>query len=88
MPKEYIVTKDMQRRLDEHGGECEAVRVGWWADCAVQIATVLKAPVEGSTSRTEAPVDQGQFVNLDRDACNELIRLLRKARDVAFGKDA
>ena len=29
----------------------------------------------------------GQFVTLDRDGCNKLIRTLRRARDQAFGRD-
>lgn len=30
---------------------------------------------------------RGVWSTLDRDACNQLIRLLRKARDFTFGKD-
>lgn len=32
--------------------------------------------------------EQGWFADLDRDGINRLIRLLRKARDAAFGADA
>jgi hypothetical protein len=89
MPKEYIVTRAEQRRADEHGGRREAVRVGWNAEAGwVQIATVLKAEVEGASYETTAEVDQGQFVSLDREACNRIIRTLRTARDKAYGADA
>lgn len=31
---------------------------------------------------------RGVWTNLDREGCNRLIRLLRRARDAAFGADA
>ena len=33
------------------------------------------------------PVQEGFYVNLDRRGINELIRVLRRARDQAFGRD-
>lgn len=88
MPKEYIVTNATTRRTNEHGGEREAVRVGWDPNGWVQVATVLMAGVEGATGPVEASVDQGQFVDLDRESLNRLIRVLRRARDSAYGADA
>lgn len=87
MPKEYITTASSRERADRLGGDREAVRVGWGREGWVQIASVLMQQIEGSTSPTEARVDQGQFVDLDRESVNNLIRVLRRARDQAFGKD-
>lgn len=87
MPKDYVITAATNRRADELGGPREAVRVGWERDRLVQIATVSKAGVEGSASPLEAQVDQGQFVDLDRQSINHLIRVLKRARDQAFGRD-
>lgn len=36
---------------------------------------------------TSAPWYQGVWANLDRKGCNDLIRILRRARDAAFGRD-
>lgn len=88
MPKEYIITDTENRRAEEHGGRREAIRIGWDRIGYVQLATVLKSETEGSTGPIEGDVDQGQFVDLDRKASNQLIRAIRKARDEAFGKDA
>lgn len=89
MPKEYIVTRSTRRRTDQHGGLTEAVRIGWSPDCNVQIATVLMAPTDGALAvQITNPCDQGQFVDLDRESINRLIRTLRTARDKAFGADA
>ena len=87
MPKSYVITKSDQKRADEQGGELPAILVGWHSNGWVQLASVLKQSVEGSTSELEAKVDQGQFIDLDRDACNQLIRMLRRARDAAYGRD-
>jgi hypothetical protein len=88
MPKEYLVTEATRRRTDEQGGPTEAIRVGWdryngW----VQIATVEMAGSDGAVEKTEGTLDQGQFVDLDRHTLNDLIRVLRRARDAAYGRD-
>lgn len=54
----------------------------------MQIATVIKAGVDGALTATEAGVDQGLFMDLDRNTINQLIKTLRKARDQAYGQDA
>lgn len=97
MPKEYIVTEATRRRCDQEGGPREAIKVGWSTDGGyVQIATVAKAGVEGANRPLDPPglddvnslIDVGQFVDLDRASLNRLIRVLRTARDKAFGADA
>lgn len=79
MPKEIIrnasqVGDDDQYRVD----------VRWNRKLYCQIATV-KDP---DAYRGEGARAEGFFVDLDRDALNRLIRVLRKARDQAYGSDA
>lgn len=38
-------------------------------------------------SETTIPAEYGWWVNLDRRGINDLIRVLRRARDQAFGRD-
>ena len=40
-----------------------------------------------STATSTELISPGQYVQLDRPAINRLIRVLRRARDQAFGKD-
>lgn len=63
------------------------VQVGW-SNESVQI---------GVTSRDNRPITEllenpeqytGLWSNLDRDGCNRMIRLIRRARDGAYGSDA
>ena len=72
--------------------------VSWRADSYVQLATTnvhstvrLSEDGRGSDERDE-PIQgdpfNGWYVSLDRDGLNRLIRVLRKARDAAFGADA
>lgn len=85
MPKETIQT------------EGHPVTVAWTrAGENVQVGTVttdgssLLQLVERFTQEEgveAASVMQGLFGNLDRDGCNQLIRVVRKARDQAFGRD-
>jgi hypothetical protein len=82
MPKEYLVNPSERRRQEKHGGDTAAVRVGWQRDTEVQIATVL---LPGGEWGEEPNV--GQFVDLDRYTLNRLIRVLRRARDQAYGRD-
>lgn len=90
MPKEYI--HDSTTKMFK-------TKVGWSKeDGHVQIATVTNSKRLGLSEfnpHTEAwtPVetggtDEGWHVTLDRKEINDLIRLLRKARDQAFGRDA
>ena len=85
MPKEYI--ESCEGPFD---GAPFAVRVGWSREAEyVQIATI---DPEGETlsdsgGKNEVKVEGGNFVDLDRRRINDLIRLLRRARDQAFGRD-
>lgn len=87
MPKEYIIPEHVKKRCDDGGGRRESVRVGWDRIGYVQLATVLQAGTDGAPSEHASEVDQGQFVDLDRESINRLIRTLRKARDQAYGSD-
>lgn len=60
------------------------VEVGWTRGlCDVQLGSI-------NPEASDDPNDplRGQFVHLDREGINRLIRSLRKARDQAFGADA
>ncbi len=54
------------------------VRVGWDREGNVQVGVDLEASAVGET---------GLWSSLDRTGCNDLIRVLRRARDQAFGRD-
>jgi hypothetical protein len=73
MPREYVYT-------DEYGPQL-AASVGWNKGHSVQLATIRNGQ--------EASADpcHGLYMDLDRSSINNLIRLLRKARDQAFGRD-
>lgn len=46
-------------------------------------------PVQLATTNPDRPFDdRGWYVDFDRDRLNQLIRVLRRARDKAFGQDA
>lgn len=82
MPKQYIGPAD---ELNDN-----RVKVGWSREAGhVQIATVNP---EGETvsdfdGTDEMRVEAGWAVDLDRSGVNDLIRVLRRARDQAFGRD-
>jgi hypothetical protein len=86
MPKEYVTSAfDLREAVDINGASIVGapapfrVRVGWNRECGdVQIATVDEA--DGNDG-------SGFFVDLDRHGINSLIRILRRARDAAFGRD-
>ena len=70
------------------------IEVGWSRDMYVQVATTKlgsnSEPV--AVDKDMVPVEpegiwDGQWVDLDRHLINELIRVLRRARDQAFGRD-
>lgn len=47
-------------------------------------------PVDEDKSTDDAPIydgDRAQFITLNRWACNELIKAVRKGRDQSYGKD-
>jgi hypothetical protein len=80
-------------------GTGRAVVVGWQnGGDQVQVSTILAEPVTGDDPDAYGLVDQlrkdgedfnGFHADLDRRrAVNDLIRLLQRARDGAFGRDA
>lgn len=76
MPKEVI-------HGDANQSAPLAVQVGWWKDYGVvQVASVDLSAPEGSDDPAH-----GLHCDLTRAAINDLIRVLRRARDQAFGKD-
>jgi hypothetical protein len=87
MPKDYVITEHDRRQADHAGWRPLAVRVGWDKTAGwVQIATVLRADFDGIRP-VEGSVDEGRSIDLDHRAINKLIRLLRTARDQAYGRD-
>lgn len=83
MPKELIFSRN------EHGDPDTTrpvVRVSWSKEASyVEIATIHK---NGKVLDVEPLEDNnGWFAQLDRKKINDLIRVLRRARDQAFGKD-
>jgi hypothetical protein len=98
MPKFNLYPHPSTPAWDEIGATAR-VEVGWSNAPmgAVQIATTKLAPgadrnreyIDGSGSETEPikPAWDGQYIDLDRDQINELIRALRQARDKAYGRD-
>jgi len=82
MPKELIFQKTKHGDPDTAG---TVVKVGWSREAGhVELATIRD---EGQTLEP-GPESNGWFAQLDRDGINRLIRVLRKARDAAFGSDA
>lgn len=72
------------------------IHVGWSVG-TVQLATVSPSGILAAEALDEASgakelvslraVDPGWFCDLDRAGINHLIRILRTARDKAFGRD-
>lgn len=62
----------------DNGGT--GVRVGWQAG-GVQVASLRNADYTGDEP------SNGQHVSIDRHQLNRLIRVLRRARDSAYGRD-
>ena len=56
------------------------IEVGWDRHGFVQVATTDPEAELGTR-------ESGLYVDIDRNGVNDLIRLLRKARDQAFGRD-
>ncbi len=86
MPKEYVEDKHAGHdNAEVAAGSAFKVRVGWSKEAEhVEIATIsTKLSYEEST-----PEGNGWFVQLDRSGINRLIRILRRARDDAYGSDA
>lgn len=87
MPKEQIENPYWGRSPKQVDGgpklkeNYSKVVVGWTKlQCAAQIGVV--------PDNEYANPEQQQWMDLDREGINRLIRALRKARDESFGKDA
>jgi len=87
MPKE-IVVQHGPRFYDDSGREIPQetqpfVQVSWSQEAEyVQVATGSRDAVTH-----ESNSEQWLFVSLERREINELIRVLKRARDQAFGRD-
>ena len=79
MPHELI------KRTDD-GREIETLDVRW-GNLGVLVGTTSRNSLEGA-SRGLASDIVGTGLLLDRDEINNLIRVLRKARDRTYGQDA
>lgn len=77
MPKEII-----KNASKVPGDEAYHIEIRWSPDMYAQMATVKKTENFGTVAEVE-----GMFVDLDRRTMNELIRVLRRARDHTFGKN-
>lgn len=81
MPKEYV--NDAHQGSDQW--PAPRVRLGWSKDAQhVQLATIA----EDWQELEPTPEGNGWFVSLNRHGINQLIRMLRRARDQAYGADA
>lgn len=89
----------MPKEIIRDGADQFHVIVGWQRDCDVQVGiqtsdgrpigehlTVTEADDNGVTISRPAGFDS-LWGSLNRAALNELIRVLRKARDAAYGRD-
>jgi hypothetical protein len=87
MPKEMI--RDLVELYDVHvGWEREKyVQVGVETSDGRSIADHLTMENGGDDEPTTPADFKGLWGTLDRTGCNRLIRVLRHARDQAFGKD-
>lgn len=76
------------------------VEVGWHPNGSVQVGTAVRNKVKvdsmpgvtvtvppGGTVDADGWIWEGQYIDLDRQGINNLIRALREARDKAFGRD-
>lgn len=61
-----------------------AVSIGWQRDGGVQLGSINLQNGDGDKRHTS---EYGWFVDLDREMINKIIRVLRRARDQAFGVD-
>lgn len=95
MPKEYV-DNPFRVMYDDRGGEVEVgsnvvTKVTWNRDAGyVQIATIIDDRRDDSSNSVGPDphsLDSGLYSDLDRDGINRLIRILRRARDQAYGRD-
>lgn len=78
MPKERILSLPIDDTLTP------IVQITWGRDSEhVQLATLNSDGVELEPT----PEGNGWFVSLSRNGINQMIRILRRARDQAYGRD-
>lgn len=78
MPKEIIHNDTLLPGKDN--STPYAVDINWIRDGIVQIATI-------DLQQEQFEVGRGWHVDLSRDMINRVIKVLRKARDQAYGAD-
>ncbi len=72
----------------QRGGDVRIASTKWRGEGAPDTAQVYLPGSHTGTAASGLPLAwDGQFIPLDRDQVNHLIRQLRAARDQAFGRD-
>lgn len=90
MPKEYVLSPYEYFKTEDDDPNRPVVCVKWSRESGdLQIVTRLREnEVFYSEDKNDPiPVEYGWYVDLDRRGINDLIRILRRARDQAFGRD-
>lgn len=94
MPKEYVNCHDYGREVilasDHPGDDVRAITqpMPAVAGCVVWLKDGAQVAVRVLDRMKDPDGFEALDLNLDRDGINRFIRLLRKARDQAFGADA
>lgn len=83
MPKEFV---DSKYRGETYPVKVNDVEVG--RRPVEETRVVVGWSKEGEHVQIATIAPDSEFMQLDRDGLNRLIRLLRKARDGAYGADA
>jgi hypothetical protein len=88
MPAEKVFGMQLAP-VAEHAPIVPIVDVRWQREAGyVQIVTKAEDPFGGRVSDDPGVhYTDGMYIDLDRQAINQLIRNLRRARDQAFGRD-
>lgn len=82
MPKENINNENERDPVTR-------IELSWQQDAYVQLTTALRREVPATADEpAHVTYDTGAYVGLTRYGINRLIHALRRARDVAYGKDA
>lgn len=94
MPREKITTSDPEAPFDfevtwQRGGELVQVNTNAYdGDQRLRDWVEVNPKTgEGTEPGTQFTLFNGWHVNLDRNRINQAIRILRTARDQAFGRD-
>lgn len=82
MPRESVRDTNQLYTVEVGWSPGGTVQLGLETDDFPSLLDALKANYEDSS------IAKGIWSSLDRDGINRLIRLLRKARDSAYGADA